>query len=219
MGTGWVLLATSAATATLMILVWLLSLAKRDVSIVDIFWGLGFVLIAHVACRIGGGYSGRKLLVTSLVTVWGVRLAVYLLWRNWGHEEDYRYRAMRKHHGERFAVGEPLHRLRVAGRVDVGDLAAAAGGAAVAVAGTADVARCARGAGVGRRPALRIRRRLAAGALQGRSGEPRQGDEPRPLGVHAAPQLLRRRGRVVGVLPHRAGHAVRRLHRRQPAAR
>lgn len=103
MSTGWVLLATGAATATLMILVWLLSLAKRDASIVDIFWGLGFVLIAHVACRLGAGYSGRKLLVTSLVTVWGVRLAVYLLWRNSGQEEDYRYRAMRKRHGARFA--------------------------------------------------------------------------------------------------------------------
>ena len=104
MNTVWVLLATLVATAIMMVLVWLLSLAKRDVSIVDIFWGLGFVLIAHVACRLGGGYSGRKLLVTSLVTLWGVRLAVYLLWRNSGHEEDYRYRAMRKHHGERFTV-------------------------------------------------------------------------------------------------------------------
>jgi len=103
MATSSVLLTTLAATATLMVLVWLLSLAKRDVSIVDIFWGLGFVLIAHVACRIGGGYSGRKLLVTSLVAVWGIRLAVYLLWRNWGQVEDYRYRAMRKRHGERFA--------------------------------------------------------------------------------------------------------------------
>lgn len=103
MSTAWVLLASLAATASMMILVWLLSLAQRDVSIVDIFWGLGFVLIAHVACRLGDGYSGRKLLVTTLVTLWGVRLAVYLLWRNWGQEEDYRYRAMRQRHGERFA--------------------------------------------------------------------------------------------------------------------
>jgi steroid 5-alpha reductase family enzyme len=99
-----VLLATLATTAAMMILVWLLSLVKRDVSIVDIFWGLGFMLIAHVACRIGGGYGGRKLLVTSLVTLWGLRLAVYLLWRNWGQQEDYRYRAMRKRHGERFGL-------------------------------------------------------------------------------------------------------------------
>ena len=103
MSAPWMLLATLVATAAMMLLVWLLSVAQRDASIVDVFWGLGFVLIAHVACRLGDGYSGRKLLVTSLVTVWGVRLAVYLLWRNRGHGEDYRYQAMRKRHGERFA--------------------------------------------------------------------------------------------------------------------
>lgn len=102
MSTFPVLLMTLVATAALMLCVWLLSLLQRNASIVDVFWGLGFVLIAHIACVLGGGYSGRKLLVTSLVTVWGVRLAVYLLWRNWGQEEDYRYRAMRKRHGERF---------------------------------------------------------------------------------------------------------------------
>ena len=103
MSAPWMLLATLVATAAMMLLVWLLSVAQRDASIVDVFWGLGFVLIAHVTCRLGDGYSGRKLLVTSLVTVWGVRLAVYLLWRNRGHGEDYRYQAMRKRHGERFA--------------------------------------------------------------------------------------------------------------------
>lgn len=102
MNLGWVLLATLATTVALMLSVWLLSLAKRDASIVDIFWGMGFVLIAHVACVTGNGSSGRKLLVTSLVTLWGVRLAVYLLWRSWGQAEDYRYQAMRRQHGERF---------------------------------------------------------------------------------------------------------------------
>jgi steroid 5-alpha reductase family enzyme len=102
MSAGWVLLATFAATVLMMLAVWLLSVVKRDASIVDVFWGLGFVLIAHVACEAGGGYSGRKLLVTSLVSLWGVRLAAYLLWRNWGQGEDYRYRAMRNRHGERF---------------------------------------------------------------------------------------------------------------------
>lgn len=104
MSTPSVFATTLAVTAALMFVVWLLSLAKQDASVVDVFWGLGFVLIAHVACLYGGGYSGRKLLVTTLVTLWGVRLAAYLLWRNWGQEEDYRYRAMRKRYGDRFAL-------------------------------------------------------------------------------------------------------------------
>jgi steroid 5-alpha reductase family enzyme len=103
MRTHSVLMLTFAVTVGLMMLVWLLSLAKRDAGIVDIFWGLGFVLIAHVACVSGDGYGGRKLLVTSVVAVWGVRLALYLLWRNAGAAEGYRYRAMRERYGERFA--------------------------------------------------------------------------------------------------------------------
>ena len=95
---------TLATTAALMLFVWLLSLAARDVSIADIFWGLGFVLIALVAFTVTSGYPGRKLLVTVLTTAWGLRLSLYLLWRNWGKGEDFRYRAMRARHGARFSL-------------------------------------------------------------------------------------------------------------------
>jgi steroid 5-alpha reductase family enzyme len=97
-----VFLATLLATAGLMLGVWLLSVWKHDVSIVDVFWGLGFVVIAWTAGALGAGYGPRRLLICTLVTLWGMRLAAYLLWRNWGAPEDYRYRAMRAHHGERF---------------------------------------------------------------------------------------------------------------------
>ncbi|MBD3307240.1 hypothetical protein GF339_12460, partial [candidate division KSB3 bacterium] len=36
------------AVLGLMLIVWLLSLVKKDASIVDGFWGLGFVLIAWI---------------------------------------------------------------------------------------------------------------------------------------------------------------------------
>ncbi len=94
--------ATFTAVVLLMLSVWILSLVRRDASIVDVFWGLGFTLIANVAFVVGTGYPPRKLLVATLTSLWGLRLAGYLLWRNWGHEEDYRYQAMRRHHGERF---------------------------------------------------------------------------------------------------------------------
>src|SRR5262249_8498571 len=93
---------TALVTASLMLGVWLLSVIKRDASVVDIFWGLGFVVIAWVSRRIGGGNGGRQLLMCTLVTVWGTRLAGYLLGRNGGAPEDYRYRAMRARHGARF---------------------------------------------------------------------------------------------------------------------
>lgn len=98
------MLATTALfTAALMLGVWGLSLARRDASVVDIFWGLGFAMIASTAHRVGDGVGVRADLLTLLTVIWGVRLGLYLLWRNWGHGEDYRYQAMRRAWGERFA--------------------------------------------------------------------------------------------------------------------
>jgi steroid 5-alpha reductase family enzyme len=95
--------ATSAiGTVIAMVLLWLLALRLRDVSIVDIYWGLGFAQIAIVACALGGGYPWRKLLITGLTVLWGARLAGYLFWRNAGHGEDRRYQAMRRRYGQRF---------------------------------------------------------------------------------------------------------------------
>jgi steroid 5-alpha reductase family enzyme len=85
-----------------MVLLWLLSLAKRDVSIVDVFWGLGFVGLTWLYYGLGPESQSRHLLVLFLVTAWGVRLALYILWRNWGHGEDRRYQAMREYRGQHF---------------------------------------------------------------------------------------------------------------------
>jgi steroid 5-alpha reductase family enzyme len=81
-----------------MLALWMLSLALEDSSIVDIFWGLGFVLVAWVvALRVG--WSPRSVLAVALVTVWGLRLAVHLAVRNIGKGEDPRYQAMRRTRG------------------------------------------------------------------------------------------------------------------------
>jgi steroid 5-alpha reductase family enzyme len=95
---------TVAATAGLMLSVWLLSLVRRDASIVDTFWGLGFVLIAGVGCAIGEGYGTRRILITALTAMWGLRLASHIFRRNKGKGEDFRYGAMRARHGKRFPV-------------------------------------------------------------------------------------------------------------------
>lgn len=97
-----VLLASAGAIALLMVATWLISLKMRDASIVDIVWGLGFVVVAATAAVVGEGFADRRLLLVSLVGVWGLRLSGYLAWRNLGHGEDYRYVAMRKKYGSRF---------------------------------------------------------------------------------------------------------------------
>ncbi len=96
------MLTTALVIAAAMLTLWLLGTALHDVSIVDVFWGLGFALVAHWARATTAGCPARAWLVTLLVTAWGVRLGAYLCWRNWGGGEDYRYQAMRRHYGDRF---------------------------------------------------------------------------------------------------------------------
>jgi len=87
----------------LMSLVWVVGLLRRDVSIVDVFWGLGFVLVSWIYyVDAGPGGGPRRLLVPALVTLWGLRLALHIAWRSRGRGEDPRYAAMRARDPERF---------------------------------------------------------------------------------------------------------------------
>ncbi len=83
-------------------LLWLVSLLARDTSIVDLFWGPMFIVVAAVAYSSGSGLPARKLLVLTLVTLWGLRLALHLARRNLGRGEDPRYREMRERNGPRW---------------------------------------------------------------------------------------------------------------------
>lgn len=80
-------------------LLWLLSVRLKNVSIVDLFWGIGFVVVNTFYVFMSGDLSPRKILMLVLVTVWGVRLSIYLTWRNKGKGEDFRYQAFRKKYG------------------------------------------------------------------------------------------------------------------------
>ncbi len=78
---------------------WLLSVRLKNASIVDIFWGGGFVVLVWLYALLSDGFEGRRILITALVTVWGLRLSGYILVRNWGHPEDYRYQNFRQKYG------------------------------------------------------------------------------------------------------------------------
>ena len=91
---------------------WLLSVALRDASIIDVFWGPGFALVAGVcAATRGTALDPWRMLLLVMVTVWGLRLGLYLARRNLSREhlaardgsgEDRRYQAMRARIGPRF---------------------------------------------------------------------------------------------------------------------
>ncbi len=83
----------------LMTVLWLISIYLKNVSIVDNFWGIGFILIAFIyALQCEVLYTRVKLMM-SLVNLWGLRLSVYLMYRNYGKGEDYRYQEFRRSYG------------------------------------------------------------------------------------------------------------------------
>lgn len=90
------------AAGGLMLLVWFVSLARRDASVIDIFWGPGFIVAASVYAGLADGWLPRRMLTLALVALWGLRLGAHILWRSRGKPEDYRYREMRDKHGARF---------------------------------------------------------------------------------------------------------------------
>lgn len=83
-----------------MTVLWIASLVLRNSSIVDIFWGAGFVMANWVYFALTpDGFPTRKWLISILVTIWGLRLSIYILRRNWGKGEDFRYRKWREEAG------------------------------------------------------------------------------------------------------------------------
>ncbi len=99
-----VMLASAGAVVVLMLVVWAISVAIKDASIVDLAWGFGFVVVAWVAFVAGDSTGARTVLAPILASVWGLRLALYLAKRNLGHGEDYRYQAMRRAHPNNFPI-------------------------------------------------------------------------------------------------------------------
>jgi steroid 5-alpha reductase family enzyme len=84
-------------------ILWLISLPLRNASIVDIFWGIGFIVMGwYYLATVSEHPTVRGILVCSLVTVWGLRLALHILIRNAGAGEDFRYRKWREEAGSSF---------------------------------------------------------------------------------------------------------------------
>ena len=76
--------------------VFILALIRKDNSIADIFWGLGFVFVSLYSLIQSGEIDLKKIIVNSLVVIWGFRLSIHIMIRNRGKGEDFRYKSWRK---------------------------------------------------------------------------------------------------------------------------
>ena len=84
---------------TYFVLFFIVATIIKNNSIVDIGWGLGFVLTAWILMLIYG-FSLDKLIINILVSLWGFRLFYHILKRNAFKEEDFRYQNWRKAWGK-----------------------------------------------------------------------------------------------------------------------
>jgi len=106
--TARVLLAAAAALLALLGITFAVGVKAGKHSVADIAWGIGIALAALAAFGVspGHGDAGRRALLLCACAVWGLRLAVYVGWRNHGKPEDPRYASM--------LVTAPGHRNRYA---------------------------------------------------------------------------------------------------------
>jgi steroid 5-alpha reductase family enzyme len=78
-----------------MTLFFLLAQVLKNNSIVDIGWGLGFIVVTFFTAFIHQVWFPVRIVMMACVTLWGARLSIYILIRNRGKGEDYRYKAWR----------------------------------------------------------------------------------------------------------------------------
>jgi steroid 5-alpha reductase family enzyme len=97
-----IMLINLAAVAVMMFCGWIYSLIKNNVTIADSLWGLGFILTAWITFFLSDGFITRKIILTALVTLWGLRLFIHITKRNRGKGEDPRYTEWRKEYGSGF---------------------------------------------------------------------------------------------------------------------
>jgi steroid 5-alpha reductase family enzyme len=83
---------------------WLYSLYRQNVNIVDSLWSLIFLAGAYTYAAVAGNFSDRNLLLLGLVTLWALRLSIFLTIRNWGEGEDRRYQEIRANNEPHFNI-------------------------------------------------------------------------------------------------------------------
>ncbi|MFO8034204.1 MAG: DUF1295 domain-containing protein [Candidatus Bipolaricaulota bacterium] len=96
----WPVIAHSAAIALgYFCALFLIAQWRRDNSLVDMGWGLGFVVVTSFAFFSAAHFTPRALVTLLLVAVWGFRLTYHIVRRNWGKPEDFRYAQWREKWG------------------------------------------------------------------------------------------------------------------------
>lgn len=69
---------------------------KHNNGIIDIYWGLGFFMIAGFGYLTNAHATLVQTITVGLIGLWSLRLSLHLYQRNWKKAEDYRYVELRR---------------------------------------------------------------------------------------------------------------------------
>ncbi|MFC1898257.1 DUF1295 domain-containing protein [Candidatus Cloacimonadota bacterium] len=99
-----IIICSAVEVLLFMSFVFTIAVIKKNNGIVDIAWGIGFVLVALFNFFYVPGFTPRQMLVTLLIVLWGIRLAHYVNCRNSGKPEDFRYAIWRREWGKFWVI-------------------------------------------------------------------------------------------------------------------
>jgi len=99
---GNIFLSGGLAILVYVTLIWIISLLKKDAGIMDIFWGLGFIVAGYFYLAADYSNAFQPRLLYMLVLLWGLRLSLHIGLRNLGEPEDARYANWRRQYGEKW---------------------------------------------------------------------------------------------------------------------
>ncbi len=89
-------LVATVVAVTYFSLWYLFALVKNNISVIDIGWGIGFIVVGLATLLYNDNLNNATLLMFNLVLVWAARLSLHVTMRQWHHGEDPRYSELRK---------------------------------------------------------------------------------------------------------------------------
>jgi steroid 5-alpha reductase family enzyme len=97
-------LTAGAALGVFALGAWIVSIIRKDVSIVDSLWSLMFLIALLTYLGTAESTGDRAAILVVLVAVWATRLSAHIAWRNHGQPEDRRYQEIRRNNEPNFAL-------------------------------------------------------------------------------------------------------------------
>lgn len=95
----------------------IVAILRKNNSIIDILWGLGFILISVTTMLMQTNFKLLNIIPNLLVIIWGGRLAYHIFQRNLGKGEDFRYAKWRQEWGKTFLIRSYLQIFMLQGSI------------------------------------------------------------------------------------------------------